>query len=179
MARSNQKDSWPQRRSAAGAASAFRQMARTGNHEGENLMTAPQTTTTAQSSLWREGLHIARYYLGNRWVLVALGAVVLVAGIALNWGWLVAAGIAPILLSTLPCLIMCGLGLCMLCRSGEKQTTARDAADAATSSAALEVAKTDSPSTGAATCRHEQISEREAPQVKRLQPIDERRNPHA
>jgi hypothetical protein len=134
------------------------------NHEGENLMTVPQSTTTAQS-LWREGLHIARYYLGNRWVLVARGGVVLVAGIGLNWGWLVAAGVAPILLSTLPCLIMCGLGLCMLCRSGEKQTAAsRDAADAATSFAALGVAKMDNPSAGAATCCHEQVNEKEAPQ---------------
>jgi len=55
-------------------------------------MTAPQSTTTAESSLWREARDIARYHLGNRWVLAALGAVVLVAGIGLNWGWLVAAG---------------------------------------------------------------------------------------
>lgn len=142
-------------------------------------MTAPQSTTVGPS-LWREGLHIARYHLGNRWALLALGGVVLAAGIALNWAWLVAAGLAPILLSTLPCLIMCGLGLCMLCRSGEKQTAAsRDAADPATSSAALGVAKMDNPSAGAATCCHEQVNETEAPQVQQLRAIDERRNPHA
>jgi len=33
-----------------------------------------------------------------------------------GWGWLVAAGIAPVLLSVLPCLVMCGLGLCMMRR---------------------------------------------------------------
>ncbi len=141
-------------------------------------MTAPQSTTAGPSPC-RDGLHIARYYLGNRWVLVALGAVVLVASIGLNWGRLVAAGVAPILLSTLPCLIMCGLGLCMLCRSGEQKTTARDAADAATSSAALGVAKMDSPSASAAACCHEQVNEMEAPQAEQLQPIDERRNSHA
>jgi hypothetical protein len=35
------------------------------------------------------------------------------AGLALNWGWLTAAGIAPVLLSLLPCAAMCALGLCM------------------------------------------------------------------
>jgi hypothetical protein len=34
-------------------------------------------------------------------------------GIALNWGWLTAVGAAPLLLSALPCVAMCGLGLCM------------------------------------------------------------------
>jgi hypothetical protein len=140
-------------------------------------MTVPQATTTADSSLWRDGLRIVRYYLGNRWVLVALGGVVLVAGIALNWGWLVAAGVAPILLSTLPCLVMCGLGLCMMCRgSGEKQTTASDVADTTTSSAALGVAKMDDSSAGAATCCHEQVGETQSPQVKQLQPTGERSN---
>jgi ribose/xylose/arabinose/galactoside ABC-type transport system permease subunit len=112
----------------------------------KNLMTAPQSTTVAESSVWRDARDIARYDRRNRWVLVALVAVVLVAGIGLNWAWLVAPGIVPILLSTLPCLIMCGLGLCILCRSGEKQTAARDTADAATSSAALGIAKMDNAS---------------------------------
>jgi hypothetical protein len=142
-------------------------------------MTAPQPATTAQSSLWREARDITRSYLGNRWVLVALGALVLVAGIAFNWGWLVAAGVAPILLSTLPCLIMCGLGLCMLCRSGEKQAAAsRDAADPATSSATLAVAKVDDRSVADTTYPYEEVSETE-PSQAHFQPIDERRNLHA
>ena len=37
----------------------------------------------------------------------------IVAGIAFNWGWLVAAGVAPLLLSVLPCVAMCALGICM------------------------------------------------------------------
>ena len=106
--------------------------------------------------------------------VLVLGAGVLFAGIALNWSWLVAAGIAPILLSTLPCLVMCGLGLCMLCRSSEKQTAARDAADAATSSAPLAVAKMDNPAAGATTCCHEHVNETEAPQVKQLESVSER-----
>jgi hypothetical protein len=86
-------------------------------------MTVAKPTESAEVPLSRLGLNLVRYYLGNRWALLVLGGGVLVAGIGLNWNWLVAAGIAPILLSTLPCLVMCGLGLCMLCRSSEKQST--------------------------------------------------------
>ena len=32
---------------------------------------------------------------------------------AFNWSWLAAAGIAPLLLTALPCVAMCALGLCM------------------------------------------------------------------
>lgn len=45
--------------------------------------------------------------------LIVLGAIALVLGAALNWSWLVAAGIAPILIALLPCAAMCALGLCM------------------------------------------------------------------
>src|SRR5215831_4582730 len=51
--------------------------------------------------------------LRNRWVLVAIAVLVLVAILAASWNWLVAAGLATILVSALPCLVMCGLGLCM------------------------------------------------------------------
>jgi hypothetical protein len=53
------------------------------------------------------------------WLGVALIAVIAVA--AFNWGWLVAAGVAPILLAVLPCLAMCALGLCMG-RGGKEST---------------------------------------------------------
>jgi len=51
--------------------------------------------------------------LRNRWVLVAVAVLALVAIVTASWSWLVAAGLATILVSALPCLIMCGLGLCM------------------------------------------------------------------
>src|SRR6266849_4159004 len=60
-------------------------------------MTVPQSTTPA-AFLSRDWLHFARYYLDHRWVLLMLGGGVLVIGAALNWSWLVAAGVAPILL---------------------------------------------------------------------------------
>ena len=143
-------------------------------------MTVAKPTETAEVPLSRLGLNLARYYLGNRWVLVALGAGVLVAGIGLNWNWLVAAGIAPILLSTLPCLVMCGLGLCMLCRSSEKQSmTSRDAADAAISPPAPGIAKMDEVSATGANCCQDGGGETQSLQVKQVQSIEERRDSHA
>ena len=57
-------------------------------------------------------------WLGGRRGLI-LGAIVMTAGAAaLGWPWLVAAGLAPLLLSLAPCLAMCGLGLCMRGMSG-------------------------------------------------------------
>jgi hypothetical protein len=82
------------------------------------------TTKTAGGSLRRGWLDFARCYLGNRWVLLALGGVVLIIAGALNWGWLVAAGIAPVLVAVAPCAIMCALGLCgmkMMSRSNAAQ----------------------------------------------------------
>jgi len=76
-------------------------------------MTTFDTTKTADASLARDLLRAARYYLGGRRGLLILAVVALTGGAALNWGWLVAAGVAPVLLSVLPCLVMCGLGLCM------------------------------------------------------------------
>ena len=145
-------------------------------------MTVPQSTTrTADASLWRDGLHIARYYLGNRWGLLLLGSLAVIIGLYFGgWGWLVAAGLAPILLSTLPCLVMCALGLCMMGRSGEKQSTAsRDTGDSAQPAAPLGVVNMDRASVGGASCCHEDAGETQSPQVKQVQPIDERRDSHA
>ncbi len=52
-------------------------------------------------------------YIGGRRGLIILAIVIGAAGAALNWGWLVAVGAAPILLAILPCAAMCGLGMCM------------------------------------------------------------------
>lgn len=53
-------------------------------------------------------------WLGGRWVMV-MGIFALVgAGLALGWPWLVAFGLAPLVLSLLPCAAMCALGFCMM-----------------------------------------------------------------
>jgi hypothetical protein len=151
-------------------------------------MTDVKSTETAEVPLSRLALNLARYYLGNRRVLLILGSIALVAGIAFNWSWLVATGIAPLLLTVLPCLIMCGAGLCMnklIGGSCERESTpSRDAADATTSDAttspaALGAAKMDAPSAADSSCCHEQADEPASQQVKQLQTTDERRDSHA
>lgn len=52
-------------------------------------------------------------WMTNRRIVLLAGVAALGAGLALNWDWLTAAGIAPILLSLAPCAAMCALGLCM------------------------------------------------------------------
>src|SRR5260370_14189370 len=151
----------------------------TGNHDGEKLMTAPQSRRTTEPSLGRDVLNATRYYLGNRWALLVLGSAAVIAGLSFGgWAWFVGAGLAPVILSTLPCLVMCGLGVCIACRSGKTQSTASlDAADSATSSTALSVAKGEQPIAGGSNC-HRETGESPSLQVKQFQALDERMDSH-
>ena len=94
-------------------------------------MTAPRSTETPETPLTRDLVHAARYYLGGRRGLLVLAGLAIVAGLALNWSWLAAAGIAPILVSVLPCLAMCAFGLCMHWGSGKSCSAAARAPDPA------------------------------------------------
>lgn len=76
-------------------------------------MTTIESNKIVNASLANNFLSMGRHYLGNRMALLSLAVVTIAGGAALNWSWLVAIGVAPILLSALPCLVMCGLGLCM------------------------------------------------------------------
>lgn len=86
-------------------------------------MTTTRLPNIFAASLTRNLFSAARYHLGGQRGLLAIAAVALVAGIALNWSWLVAAGIAPLLLSALPCVAMCALGLCMNKMTGRSCST--------------------------------------------------------
>ena len=171
------------RRVAAGAALTLERAARvaTGSDEGEVFMTLPQSTSTAEPSLGRDVLSSVRYYLGNRWAILGLGNLAAIAGLSFGgWGWLVAAGLAPVILSTLPCLVMCGLGLCLACRSNRAQsTTSGDAADSARSSTVHGVARMEQPTAGSSSCCHGRAAESQSPQIKQLQALNERSNSHA
>ena len=58
------------------------------------------------------------------WLLLAAATI---GGLVLGWEQLVLFGIAPILVSLLPCLAMCGLGLCMMkCKDKGKTTSPAD-----------------------------------------------------
>ena len=39
--------------------------------------------------------------------------------VTLGWPWLAAIGVAPILISLLPCAAMCAVGLCMMAKGGQ------------------------------------------------------------
>ncbi|MER9584598.1 hypothetical protein [Mesorhizobium sp. M0047] len=76
-------------------------------------MTATELIRAKEASFGRNVLASIRYYLGGRRGFPALAAAVILAGLASNWSWLAAAGVTPLLLSALPCVAMCALGLCM------------------------------------------------------------------
>jgi YHS domain-containing protein len=76
-------------------------------------MTNAPSTGTSDQSLTRDVLYAIRYYPGGPRTLIVLAVVLVLGGVALNWGWLVAAGLAPILIALLPCAAMCALGMCM------------------------------------------------------------------
>jgi YHS domain-containing protein len=76
-------------------------------------MSNAQSTDTSDQSLTRNILYAVRYYLGGPRRLIILAIILIIGGVALNWGWLVAAGLAPFLIAFLPCAVMCALGMCM------------------------------------------------------------------
>ncbi|HET6159298.1 MAG TPA: hypothetical protein VFE34_13210 [Dongiaceae bacterium] len=92
-------------------------------------MTTTQLPTVLDNSPTQRFAQTARTYLTGRRGLIALAVVALIAGAAFNWSWLVAAGIAPLLITALPCIAMCALGLCMNRMAGRK-CSAEDASSA-------------------------------------------------
>ena len=117
-------------------------------------MSTSETTKAADTSLRRDLARAARYYLGNRRTIVIMALVAVIGGVALNWSWLVAAGIAPVLLTALPCLVMCGLGLCMHKMVGGSCAAQPSQPDVTTQSTmSSQVASTASdPSAGVSSC---------------------------
>lgn len=60
----------------------------------------------------------------SRQGLIAIVLIMIAAGLAFNWSWLLAIGVAPVLIGILPCAVMCALGLCMRGMHGGKCETA-------------------------------------------------------
>ena len=91
-------------------------------------MTTTEPSQTSDASIGRDIFHAFRYYFRGWRGPAVLATVVAVAGFALGWSWLVAAGVAPLLLSVLPCVAMCALGLCISRMTG-KQCSADTVSD--------------------------------------------------
>jgi hypothetical protein len=92
-------------------------------------MGSPETAGSPGRSLAQDWLYALRYWLRGPKGIAALVLSALVIGAALNWSWLVAVGIAPLLLTVLPCAVMCGLGLCMSKMMGGSCSTSSKAID--------------------------------------------------
>lgn len=75
-------------------------------------MNTNERTRADERPLSQDILYAARYYLGGRTGLLVLIGAVVVAGMVTNWSWLVAIGVAPLLIMLAPCAVMCALGLC-------------------------------------------------------------------
>lgn len=77
-------------------------------------MTVPTQTDSTPILIARVAANAGRAVVGSRVGLLALAAAALGLGLAFNWSWLVAAGIAPLIVGLLPCAAMCALGLCAM-----------------------------------------------------------------
>ncbi len=108
------------------------------------MNTTTKTKSAAELSLTESVIALLRHYLGGRKGLILLTVAAVGAGLFLNWGWLVAAGIAPVLLAVAPCAVMCALGLCMnrMCHKPGSVETQSDNQDNGTTTAAKPEGKT-------------------------------------
>ena len=66
---------------------------------------------------------LLRSWIGDWRVLGVAGLAVTSTGLGLGWNWLTAVGIAPIIVSTAPCLIMCALGVCVMGRGRQASSS--------------------------------------------------------
>lgn len=92
-------------------------------------MNEPNTTPTADPSLGQDILALLRHWFRGRRGVIALAVVVLGTGAYFNWSWLVAAGVAPILIALAPCAAMCALGLCMKGGAGSSCSSEKNPAE--------------------------------------------------
>jgi hypothetical protein len=91
------------------------------------MMSSPEMAGATKSSLTQDWLSALRYWLRGRNGVIGMIVLAVVIGVALNWSWLVAVGIAPLLVAVLPCAVMCGLGLCMSKMMGGSCSTSSNA----------------------------------------------------
>lgn len=94
------------------------------------MNTSIETTKPAETSLARDWINLGLYYVG-RYLGGHRGLIILTAlgiGLALNWSWLVAIGVAPLLVALAPCAAMCALGLCISRMGGGQSCSSESSA---------------------------------------------------
>jgi hypothetical protein len=99
-------------------------------NRGDSFMKTSDEAPGEQRPLSQDVLYALSYYLGGRRGLIALAVGAAIAGVALNWSWLVALGMAPLLLALAPCAVMCALGLCAMRMAGTSGASESDAPSA-------------------------------------------------
>ena len=88
-----------------------------------DVPSAMSTSCCAPASAMQPSGGLLRSWISDWRVLGVAGLAVTGAGLGLGWNWLTAIGIAPIIVSTAPCLIMCALGVCMMGRGHKAAST--------------------------------------------------------
>jgi hypothetical protein len=79
-------------------------------------------STPAKDSLTRKSAGKVRDWLTRPRGLIVVAIAIIGAGLALGWNWIVAAGLAPLLLAVAPCAAMCALGLCVMAKGNPSRT---------------------------------------------------------
>ena len=92
----------------------------------EAIDTSQQRPVAAQPSLTQDILSLLRYWLTSRLGLIIGAIALVVGGLALGWNWVVALGVAPIILSLAPCAVMCALGFCMMGKGMSGQSSSKE-----------------------------------------------------
>ena len=91
-------------------------------------MSMPVGETTLMQDIGSYVRHQLRGWRG----VIAASVILAVPALWFGWPWLVAAGLAPLILAVAPCAVMCAAGLCMH-KIGKKPTvgsnTSQDVAD--------------------------------------------------
>jgi hypothetical protein len=115
------------------------------------------TTSARETTLTQDIGSYLRHQLRGWRGLVAAAVVLAAPALWFGWPWLVAAGLAPLLLAMAPCAVMCALGLCMG-RAGKKPESAPIASGEAPGSALHRVAagaESESPKSLGGCCAKE------------------------
>ncbi len=94
-------------------------------------------------------LFALRGFLRTRFGIISTAGLAIGTGLYLGWGYVLAAGLAPLILGVAPCATMCALGLCM----GGSHKKSQDATNqVATGTDAGQVAKADTTKHGKGCC---------------------------
>ena len=90
-------------------------------------MTESTETGSPETTFGQDLRVFIRYHLRGWRGMAAAGALLAVPALWLGGPWLVAVGGLSLLVSLAPCLVMCGLGLCMMKSCDKKAKAGKDA----------------------------------------------------